>query len=201
MISWNFSYTFENMNQAALSEMASIQTGVYARTGPHGDFIYLQAKYFTETGDWISSNLPDLKLTKQIQKHLLQAGDILFAAKGTKNFAACYKEAYGPCVASSTFFVIRIQDKLKNKLLPEYLTWYINHPNTQKWLKGKAIGTALPSISKPVLKELLIPVPSTGKQELILTIQTLRKKETGIQKRINELREQLIQHRLTSIFN
>ena len=40
--------------------------------------------------------------------HILRQGDVLFAAKGTKNFAALYESKYHTAVASTSFFVIRV---------------------------------------------------------------------------------------------
>jgi hypothetical protein len=55
---------------------------------------------------------------------MLKDGDVLFAAKGTKNFAAVFENHNEPSVASTSFFVIRPTDK---KVLPQYLAWFLNN--------------------------------------------------------------------------
>jgi restriction endonuclease S subunit len=80
--------------------------------------------------------------------------------------------------------------------LPEYLAWFLNNPTTQKLLKEQAIGTSIPSISKTVLEELDIPIPSVEKQKAILTIAHLRSTEKNLKHQIEVLREQQIQQTL-----
>lgn len=176
-----------------LKHIASIQTGIFAKTVSNGEIVYLQAKHFTENGQLHSSLHPDLKADNIIDKHLLRHGDVLFAAKGTKNFAVWYESKNEPAVASTSFFVIRLTEK---NILPEFLVWFINHPTTQKFLKGKAIGTSIVSISKSVLEELEIPIPDVQTQKAILKINQLHNKEKNLKQLIQTLREKQIQQQI-----
>ena len=176
--------------KAILKHITSIQTGVFAKLIQKGKVVYLQAKHFDENGVISKTLYPDLDANAKIEKHLLKKGDILFAAKGSKNFAACYDNDK-PAVASTSFFVIRLNDK---NVLPEYLTWFLNHPSTQALLKAQAIGSSIASISKSVLSELKIPIPNIQKQELILRIFKLRNKEKNLKQQIENLREKEIQN-------
>jgi restriction endonuclease S subunit len=118
---------------------------------------------------------------------------VLFAAKGTKNFAAVFENHNEPSVASTSFFVIRPTDK---KLLPQYLAWVLNSHTTQTLLKGQAIGTSIPSISKQVLENLEIAVPSIETQKAILQITKLRNEEKLLKQKIEVLREKQIQQQI-----
>ncbi len=180
-----------------LKHIAIIQTGIFAPTGTPSEIIYLQSKHFDEAGTLTSKLHPSLKLNSKTEKHLLKHGDVLFAAKGSKNFATCYESNNGLCVASSTFLVIRIKEEFRDKLIPEFLMWFINHSNTQMLLKRRAKGTALPSISKALLQQLEISIPSIFRQQFILKIETLRRKELDIQKQIESIRDRYIQYSLT----
>jgi hypothetical protein len=140
--------------KTALKHITNIQTGVFAKPINEGEIVYLQAKHFDETGQLISFLHPDLLAENISGKHLLQQGDVLFAAKGTKNFAVWYESLPAghtgknlPAVASTSFFVIRLKENTIDKVLPEYLAWYINQPVSQKFLKGNAMGTFIVSIS------------------------------------------------------
>ena len=183
-----------------LSHIASIQTGIFAKTVSFGEVIYLQAKYFNEQGELHSTLHPNLKADRLTEKHLLKEGDVLFAAKGTKNFAAWYGSLIAgvastniPAVASTSFFVIRLFENFADKMLPEFLVWYINHPDSQKYLKGRAIGTSIVSISKSVLEELEISIPNLQTQRAILKITQLRNNEKKLVQQIETLKEQQIQ--------
>lgn len=179
-----------------LKDIATIQTGIFAKTESKGDIVYLQAKHFNENGQLHSILHPDLKADNITEKHLLKHGDVLFAAKGTKNFAAWYESKNQPSVASTSFFVIRVQENFSNKILPEFLVWSINHPTAQKFLKANAIGTSIVSISKTVLEDLEISIPDLETQKSILQITTLRNAEKNLLRKIDSLRERKIQQQI-----
>ena len=179
--------------KTTLKHITTIQTGVFAKPIQKGEIVYLQSKHFDENGELAETLYPDLNVDSKIEKHLLKKGDVLFAAKGTKNFASWYENDNLPAVASTSFFVIRLQDQ---NILPGYLTWFLNHPDTQAFLKAFARGTSIASISKAVLSELEIAVPSIQKQELILRINKLRNREKKLKGQLETLREKEIQQRL-----
>ena len=83
-------------------------------------------------------------------------------------------------------------------ILPEYLSWFLNSNGTQSLLKGQAIGTSIPSISKQVLENLEIAIPSIKTQKAVLQISLLRNKEKALKQKIEGLREKLIQHQITN---
>jgi restriction endonuclease S subunit len=176
-----------------LKNIAGIQTGLFAKTVAKGDIVYLQAKHFDEQGRLVQALHPDLTASASNNKHLLQPGDLLFAAKGNKNFAAVYEIHNQPCIASTSFFVIRLTD---SSVLPEYLAWFLNNSETQKILKAQALGSSMASISKPVLENLEISLPSLNDQERIMTISKLRMKQKDLKIRIERLQEQLVQQLL-----
>lgn len=176
-----------------LKHFTNIQTGLFAKPDGVGQLVYLQSKHFDEYGQLHAVLNPDLVAEGISEKHLLKDGDVLFAAKGTKNFAAVFENHNEPSVASTSFFVIRLTDK---KLLPQYLAWVLNSHTTLTLLKGQAIGTSIPSISKQVLENLEIAVPSVETQKAILHITKLRNKEKSLKQKIETLREKQIQQHL-----
>ncbi len=182
--------------RVALKHIAFIQTGVFARPAKEGQIVYLQSKHFDENRILKSSLYPDLKAGSISEKHLLQTGDIIFAAKGTKNFAALYESKNKPAVASTSFFVIRLNEDFQDKILPEYLTWYLNSASSQNYLKSKAVGSSIVSISKSVIDELELSIPDLDTQKAILIITHLRNAERKLQKQIELLREKQIQQQI-----
>ena len=184
-----------------LGDITNITSGIYSQFGQLGNALYLQANFFDESGELKKNIRPNLVLNKQTEKHLLRDGDILFAAKGTKNFAVSIKNKMGACVASSTFLVLKIRDDFQKKIIPEFLVWFLNHPNNQTYLKSKAIGTGLLSISKKALADAEIILPGLSTQQNIVIIDDLRKREKQLKGKIEVLREKQIQqllHNLTT---
>lgn len=176
-----------------VKHIAGIQTGLFAKPIVNGEVVYLQAKHFDEEGIIKRSLTLDLQAKDISEKHLLIPGDVLFAAKGTKNFASVFGVQHPPSVASTSFFVLRL---INDHVLPEFLAWFLNHPSTQQILKGQAIGSSLVSISKTVLEELDISVPSMVIQEKILHISRLRNIEKKLKQEIEALKEKQIQQKI-----
>lgn len=178
-----------------LRNIASIQTGFYAKPSKEGDIIYLQAKHFNEKGLLINDLHPDLLSENVSEKHLLNPGDIVFAAKGIKNFAAVFQE-HNAAVASTSFFVIRLT---VDYVLSDYLAWFLNHPNTLMILKRKARGTSIASISKSALEETVIIVPDLEIQRKVLNINELRVLENKLKEQIDSLKEKQIQQQIINV--
>ncbi len=181
-----------------IKNLTNIQTGLFAKPSGVGELVYLQSKHFDEFGILHSTLHPDLKANGVSKKHLLKDGDVLFAAKGTKNFATVFENHNEPSVASTSFFVLRPSDK---KVLPQFLAWFLNNHTTQTLLKGQAIGTSIPSISKQVLENLEITIPNIEIQKTILQIAKLRNKEKSLKLKIETLREKQILQIITNKIN
>lgn len=176
-----------------LKHIANIQTGVFAKPVAKGDIAYLQPKYFDELGKLTTNLEPDLNSVGISEKHILKQGDVIFAAKGSKNFAARFELEGMSAAASTSFFVIRI---FEENILPEYLTWYLNHQTTMKYLKSFAKETSIASISKDILNDLEIIIPSLEKQQLIFKIDDLRSTERQIAMKLLSLKQVLNQQQL-----
>lgn len=169
--------------QKYLEEIASITTGVYEKGNPTGDTIYLQGKHFDEYGIIRDEAVigPELQADDRLGKHLLKDGDILLIAKGESNRACLYRQSIGQAVASSTFFVIRLNT---HDLLPAFLQWYFNTSYMQEIFSGLSKGTQISSLSKKTLSEVKVPIPSLEKQQNTLKIQQLWNKEQTLTKEL-----------------
>lgn len=176
-----------------IKNITHIQTGLFAKPSGDGELVYLQSKHFDENGLLNAVLHSDLKADGISDKHLLNDGDVLFAAKGTKNFASVFETHNKPAVASTSFFILRLKEK---ELSPKYLAWLLNSQAIQTLLKGQALGSSIPSISKQVLENLEIEVPSIKTQELILKITHLFEIEKVLKNKINLLREKQIQQQI-----
>lgn len=181
-----------------LNHIATINSGRFERPEADGDVVYLQVKHFDANGKLESALHPDLSSAVISPEHLLEPGDVLFAAKGSKNFACVYEQHNPPAVASTSFIVIRVT---KEAISPEYLSWFLNTPDTLMYLKSQAKGTSIMSISIKVLNELEIPVPDRKTQQMVLNIHQLHQHEKQLKQDIDRLKEQLLQYRLNKAIN
>ena len=175
-----------------LSDIAELQSGLFAKPDIHPDTLYLQGIHFNQFGEFDPEVKPFLKAEQKNPKHLLQEGDVLFAAKGINNFAVVYNRHLGKAVASSSFIVIRLID---DTVTPEYLAWFLsNDPNVKSF--HKQLGTTIPSISIEKLSTLEIEIPTLETQQDIVHVQFLRNREKQILIDLETHKDTLIKHHL-----
>ena len=174
-----------------LHDIATIQTGVFAKTTPDPNVLYLQQSDFNNTGVLC---IPQPTIVIDNPKHLLNTGDLLLASKGNNNICVIIPEIEQKCVASPSFLVIRLHDK--SAILPEFVAWYLNLPAIQNTLAAQARGTSIMSISKATLGELEIPIPSIDKQKKYIELSKLQQREQEFYKAIAERRKQLLEYKM-----
>lgn len=180
--------------KSLVKNIANIFSGVYAKAEPSGDVYYIQARDINHKHELSSTLSPQLIADGKIDKHFLQKGDILIAAKGKDHYAIEYKGSPAPAVASTLFIVIRV--KQEDKVLPTYLQWYINLPNVQSKLSNEAQGSVIPVISKAELENLVIPLPALQVQKTVLKIDQLRNTESELIKEIESLKRKAIDQQI-----
>lgn len=176
-----------------LKEISQIRIGFYSQETVGSGIPYLQARQFDENGNLIAAPdtflTPDSKCTTQ----LLKDGDVLFAGKGNRNFAWCYRRSIGDAVASGIFFVI---SPVKDMVIPEYLSAIFNHPVCQTYFAQLGSGTNIKSIRKTELEDMIIPVVPLETQAKIVAMHDLHIKDKeltlNLLQKKNDLYESLI---------
>lgn len=181
-----------------LKNIAQILSGTYQQECPKGDVFYLQVKDFRSFRLENGELKPTIQYSQKLAKHILQDNDLLFAAKGTSNFCTLYNKEMGMAIASSAFFIIRVHSA---NTLPEYICWYLNTPQIIGMLQTGAVGSSTPSITKPMLEEIKIPLPSIEMQRKIITCAHLKDREHELQLLIAEKKKRLIDQLLINIIN
>lgn len=184
-------HTSEKMQIVPLHTLASLTTGLYLQPSPQGETHYIQARHFNSDGTFDSRIQPEVHLDARQSKHLLLPGDILFACKGLHHFATLYQPTMGRAVASSIFLVIRVQPHAQ--VLPGYLVWYLNHPETQSRFRTHARPGSVSSLTLQAVADLEVRVPALSKQSTLLQVEALRRKEMALRSELQCLRENHIQ--------
>jgi restriction endonuclease S subunit len=182
-----------------LTEIVDIKTGITFRNrlldNLDGEIEVIQMKDVDENCR-ISARLMRISGDLIKPRHLLQPGQIILLAKGKATRACLIRESGRKQVISSAFFSIRV--KPGQKVLPEYLQWYLNLPKAEAYFQAQASGTSMFSLPMSVLKNLEVPLPPVEVQEQIIEISKMRHQEkTTIReleaKRDLYIRELLIQ--------
>lgn len=123
--------------------------------------------------------------------HDLQYGDILFAARGYKNYAVLIDNPIYSmrAIAAPQFFVIRLNTAM---VLPEYLQWYLNQFIAQRYFSSYAEGSTTPSIRRTVLEAMPIILPTLKKQQTMISLVKTIHKEKDIAMKIIENADRLM---------
>jgi hypothetical protein len=120
----------------------------------------------------------------------LKSGDILFMARGAKNFSVMVDKLPEGVLAAACFFVIRISN---SEMLPEYLSWYLNQKSVEGYLQRfSGRGVHMPVVRRAVLESIDIPFPPYKTQEKVSEINKLLQKEQALYKKLAEKRKHLI---------
>lgn len=165
---------------------------------PNGDLFVIQMKDLEHHYSSIKSELTKVSSDKISSKFFLEKGDVLFIAKGSNNYAIEYKLNLPKAIAASAFFVLR---PIQSKVIPAYLSWFINQLPVQQYLKENMAGTYIPNINKSTVEGIMMTLPSLDIQEKIVAIDNLRKREHLLMNEIMEKREVAVSAALLDIVN
>lgn len=164
-----------------LSDIAQLQFGFYSKPSDEGNAVYLHAKHFDDEGNLTEPIDTFIQLNPKNRYHLLQDGDILLVGKGLRNFAWTYNKAFGSAIASSIFFVIKVD---RSKVIPEFLTTLFNMPQTQNYFQTLGAGSSMPSIRKSELEAFTVQLPSIETQKKAVSIKQLHHKDMELSNKI-----------------
>ena len=116
----------------------------------------------------------------------LRPGDVLFVAKGNRNFAVSVdhsiEQAAIQAVAAPVFYLLRCHAQL----LPEYLAWWLNQEPSQRYFEQNAEGSQVKSIRRSVLAETPLALPALRQQAALAALQqNLRQQQQTLQQLIS----------------
>lgn len=95
----------------------------------------------------------------------LRDGDVLFMARGAKNYAALLAQVPESTLAAASFFIVRATS---TKIDPAYTAWYLNQPKAQHYFtQNSGRGVHMPVVRRSVLEDLDIPLPPLPTQKQI----------------------------------
>lgn len=128
-----------------------------------------------------------------VRDYLLEPGDILVANRGQRATAALFLQE-NPAIVGTQFAVIRPKH---DRILNDYLHWYLNRPEVQTALLNQARGTYVRAVPVTDLRELKILVPPLRVQQQLVELEELHQTEMNLVNQINAQR-QLLHHHLTT---
>lgn len=132
-----------------------------------------------------------------VEKYLLEPGDILFMSRGAVNYAVLLETFPRPAIAPSTFYILRPRQGVD----PAYLVWCLGQQSVLNYIGEIRTGAGMPMIPRPEFSATPIPLPPLEIQQRIVRLATLQGREKALRRELLEETDRL--HRLVgqSIFN
>lgn len=152
-----------------------------------GNGYALQMRDLSPGGAVAWSSLLRTSVEGRRQPDWLQPGDVVFVARGQRNYAVCLVEVPLPTVCSQYLFLLRSKAA---ELCPEFLAWQINSAPCQRYLAKNAEGSDQLGIRRPVLESLQIAVPELETQRRIVSLHQQALAERKVLKSLIRNREQ-----------
>ena len=120
----------------------------------------------------------------------LNTGDVLFLAKGHRNFAVYVEGVPENTVITPFFFLLRVKEAQNESILPAFLAWQINHSSAQTYFARGGQGTAVRSVTRGQLQDLPVLLPAMEQQKNMVGLVTTAQQEKQVMKSLIENREQ-----------
>jgi hypothetical protein len=178
-----------------LKKIAKIQSGYINRgkieSRDDGTCLLMQAKDV----DAIQLSYRTDALVRFIPKlsdkdRFLEPGDILFMARGSRNFSVLMGKLPESVLAAACFFVVRTSN---SGILPNYLNWYLNQSPVEEYIKRfSGRGVHMPVVRRSILENIDIPLPPIKTQKQISKMNDFLKREQDLYKKLAETRKSLI---------
>lgn len=128
----------------------------------------------------------------KIEMYVLRKGDVILSIRGQTLKVAIIPEDDNKLLLSQNFLGIRCGNNLNS----EFLKLYLESPVGQYLLTNMMSGTAIATLSRNDVETLEIPLLAIEEQEEIMNIYT--SKEKTIEKKIQELKQELFEMKLHS---
>lgn len=184
-----------------IKNIATVQMGYSFRsrleTSTEGGVAVIQMKDLLEDNTVGCGELVRVDMDSVKEHHLVQKGDLIFRSRGQVTTTAIVIEDPGRAVVSAP--LLRIRVSMLDRVLPDYLNWYISQSDAQIFLTSRAGGTAQKMIGKETIEEMEIPLPTLEKQKNIIELSSLMAKEKELLHTIAEKRGQYITAILTQV--
>jgi len=180
--------------EVGIKNIANVQVGYSFRSrlevSKGGGIAVIQMKDLLDNNTVGCDELIMIDMDKVKDHHLVRKGDLVFRSRGLVSNAAILLENPGMAVVAAPLLRIRVTKP--DRVLPEYLNWYLSQREAQIFLTSRAIGTTQKMISKEVLEDLRVVLPPMEKQKKIVELASLAAREQTLSSLLAAKRKQYI---------
>lgn len=149
----------------------------------------VQMKDVSVSGEISWGGLIETELPGKKSPNWLVKGDVLFAARGSSNYAVFVNENHKNIVSAPHFYILRPREQ---ELMPEFLAWLLNQRPLQNHFKRRSEGSRVMSVRRAVLERTEIAIPPIERQKQILKLNETLQKEKDLYSRMIENTDELM---------
>lgn len=174
-----------------IADIATVRSGFTARGGVGGGCYGVLA---IQQGDFTADGFVGVEYLSRtddsVAKHVLMSGDVLFRSRGQYTTAWVVPEGIAePVIAVMPLFVIRPNGVMVDS---DYLAWFLNGRATQQYFRQSSQGQTIQMISKSVLEDTVLTIPSLVRQQEIANVASLADKQERLESRLLRCRHNLL---------
>lgn len=177
-----------------INKVAIVQMGYSFRSRldvlAGGSVSVIQMKDLRDDNTVDCSDLVRIDMDEMKEHHFVRRGDLFLRSRGLIITSAILLEELERAVVAAPLLRIRINNI--EKVLPEYLNWYIGQRDAQIFLTSRTKGTAQKMIGKEAIDELEVFLPSIERQQSIVELAALSVHEQNLLHMLADKREQYI---------
>lgn len=173
-----------------LMDLANIYSGYSFRErisdDPDGDVFVVQVGDLEAAGTIRWQEVLKTRLPRRGRATWLQNGDLLLAAKGSRNGVAVVDNIPGEAICVSNLFIIRVNP---DSLLAEFLATYINDGPGRHYIEQAAEGARVQHLRKTALEAMPLTPPVLSQQQHIVALKRAMDDELAVLERLKENRQ------------
>jgi type I restriction enzyme S subunit len=127
---------------------------------------------------------------KDLSRHSLRPGDILFARRGVQatGHSAFVRNHEAGFICGTGAIRLRLLPP-NRRVNPAYLSHVIANPKSIEWFKFHAIGATMPNLNESIIRSFVFACPSLGEQRAIASILGALDDKIELNQRMNETLE------------
>ena len=144
----------------------------------------IQMKDLGDAGEVDLASLARVSVDVRPESRVRQR-DIVVRSRGDRATCALVAGDPGCAIVAAPLLLVRVVDQ---RVLPAYLSWYINQAPTQAHLAKRSEGSNVKMITKRTLLDLEIAVPELDRQRDIVALASLWARHRGLESELERLR-------------
>jgi type I restriction enzyme S subunit len=131
---------------------------------------FIKVESIDDHGNFVPENVPHIskEANSALSRSVLKEKDILFSIAGALGRVALVTEKMLPANTNQALSIVRVKEK--EKILPEYLKYFLMGPNIQGFVKSIAIQSQQANLNLEQIRDFRVGLPSLSEQKAIVGV-------------------------------